>query len=363
MKHLCIFACLSLFCLSLIAQNKYDPGWLVKNNRDTIKGYIEESVDAEFSKQVNFKTDSAAAAQIFLPGDIQSFGVGSGIYRSISFQNTDPEKMMRDNCFAKLLVTGKYNLFVFTRGDRQFFLIKNDTSTYFLYNSLFSNNGELITQGNYTNTLNLISIPCEKLASRYDRVDYGEKEMSDFVLALNKCISPETAVNYYQKPKSVMQIFLFAGGLPLGSQSQVTIEGFMRFSLPTVNRNTFLNVGLHYSATHSITPQEDFFYGQYKLSAIHNIYSIPLTIQYDFATGIIRPYLYAGVGIAYLDQTKSGEPYYLSVLDKPVQNFGISFVVGAGIEAKIINKLFVRVDYRYELLLQFPSIGIAYQFK
>ncbi len=362
MKHLCIFVCLSLFCLSLIAQNKYDPGWLVKNNKDTIRGYILESVDAEFSKQVNFKSDSGAAAQIFLPGDIQSFGIGSAIYKSISFQNTDPEKMIRDDCFAKMLVTGKYDLFVFTRRDRQFFLIKNDTSTYFLYNSLFSNNGELITQGNYTNTLNLISIPCEKLASRYDRVGYGEKEMSDFVLALNKCISPETAVNYYQKPKSVMQIFLYGGGLPLGTQSQVTIEGLLRFSLPSINKNTYLNIGLHYSSSHTITSKDDYYIGHYNVNATYNIYSIPLTIQYNLTNGRIRPYFYGGLGIAYLDQSIIGEIEAVGPTT-PVQKFGLSFTVGAGIEARIINRLFIRADYRYELVFQYPSIGIAYQFK
>jgi hypothetical protein len=354
---------MSFIFTSLIAQSNYKSGYLVKNNKDTVRGFILEAIESDYSKLVNFKSDSGSSARIFLPGDIQSFGVGSRIYKSISFLNTDPEILKRDSCFAKKLITGKYDLFVFARGDRQFYLIKNDTSTYFLYNSLLSNNGELITQGNYTNTLNLISIPCEKLASRYDRVGYGEKEMSDFVLALNKCISPETAVSYYQKPKSVMQIFLFAGGLPLGMQSQLTIEGLMRFSLPAVNKNTFLNVGLHYSSTHSAQSYVDPYYGDYSRNSNHTIYSVPLTIQYDFISGIIRPYIYGGIGIAYLHQTVSGEPEYIATLDKPVQNFGISFVVGIGIEAKIINRLFVRVDYRYELVLQYPAIGIAYQFK
>ncbi len=363
MKHLSIAICMLFIYASPFAQSDYKPGYLVKNNKDTIKGFIEESIESDYSKQVNFKSDSASSVQIFLPGDIQYFGVGSAIYKSISFLNTDPEILKRDSCFAKKLVTGKYDLFVFSRRDRQFYLIKNDTSIYFLYNSLLSNNGELITQGNYINTLNLISIPCEKLASRYDRVGFGEKEMSEFVLALNKCISPETAVSYYQKPKSVMQIFIFAGGLPLGTQSQLTMEGLMRFSLPAVNKNTFLNVGFHYSSTHSVQSFGDPYYGSYSRNSIHTIYSVPLTVQYDFINGIIRPYIYGGVGIAYLHQTVSGEPDFIGSLDKPSQNFGISFVVGIGIEAKIINRLFVRVDYRYELVLQFPAIGIAYQFK
>ena len=362
MKHLSIAICMSLIFTSLLAQSNYKPGYLVKNNKDTVRGFILEAIESDYSKLVNFKSDSSSSAQIFLPGDIQSFGVGSSFYKSISFQNTDPEILKRDNCFAKQLVTGKYDLFVFARGDRQFYLIKSGTSTYFLYNSLLSNNGELITQGNYTNTLNLLSIPCERLASRYDRVGYGEKEMSDFVLALNKCISPETAVSYYQKPKSVMQIFLFAGGLPLGTESQVTIEGLMRFSIPSINKNTYLNIGLHYSSTHSIISKTDYYIGHYKVNSTYNIYSIPLTAQYDLLSGRIRPYFFGGLGIAYLQQNINGE-IEATGPTTPAQKFGLSFIVGAGIEAGITDRLFIRIDYRYEEVNQYPAIGIAYQFK
>ncbi len=362
MKHLSIAIRMSFIFTSLIAQSNYKSGYLVKNNKDTVRGFILEAIESDYSKLVNFKSDSGSSARIFLPGDIQSFGVGSGIYKSISFLNTDPEILKRDSCFARKLITGKYDLFVFARGDRQFYLIKNDTSTYFLYNSLLSNNGELITQGNYTNTLNLISIPCEKLASRYDRVGYGEKEMSDFVLALNKCISPETAVSYYQKPKSVMQIFLFAGGLPLGKNSQLTLDGSLRVSVPSVNKNTFLNIGLHYSSTHVISNRNDYYYGNYTVTSTYNIFSVPLTIQYDFTRGRIRPYVYGGVGLGYLDQKILGTIYqYQGPL--PTQKFGISLIVGGGIEAWIVKGLYIRADYRYELVSQYPSIGIAYDFK
>jgi outer membrane protein W len=351
---------MSFISLSLFAQNKYEPGYIVKNNKETVKGYIQNGTEEDFSKQVNFKPDSLSPEQVFLPGDIISFGFGKDIYKTISFQNTSAEKRVWDTSFVKQLVTGKYDLYIFTRSEQHYYLIKSDTTTYFLYNSLISNNGELITRGNYVNTLNLLSIPCNKLASRYDRVGFSESEMSNFILALNKCISPETAVNYYTKPKPRTEVFVFAGGLPLGNQSQVTAEALLRISVPSLNRNTFFNIGLHYSSTLNSVTYRDLYYGVYSNTIMHKIYSVPITIQYDLATGRIRPYFYAGLGIAYLNENAKG-PYNN---DPPVKNnFGFSFTVGAGIEVRIVKRLFIRADYRYELVVQYPAIGIAYQFK
>jgi hypothetical protein len=40
----------------------------------------------------------------------------------------------------------------------------------------------------------------------------------------------------------------------------------------------------------------------------------------------------------------------------------VAIIGGIGIEASLFKRLMARVDWRYEFLLQYPSVGLAWQF-
>jgi hypothetical protein len=55
-------------------------------------------------------------------------------------------------------------------------------------------------------------------------------------------------------------------------------------------------------------------------------------------------------------------PYYCRINHTLSEEFGVALVLGIRIEAKIVSKLYFKADWRYEVLMQYPAIGLAYQF-
>ena len=359
MKPFGILLFLLLYALSSIGQNKFEPGYIIKQEGDTLRGFIQNAIEADLSKQVYFKPDSLSSLQLFRPKDILSFKIGRGIYQSMFFKNFAGEQVFEDTCFAKKLVKGRFDLYSFSRDQQLYFLIRTDTLTYFLYNTVFDGNGELIKPGIYLNVLNLISLPYDKSLADYARVGYNEKEMSRFIAGLNMGIAPEETENYYHKSKTKVEVYVFAGGLPLGKESQVSADAAVLISSPDISRHFFLSVGLQYLNSNTLSPGE---WGgiSFTWKLRQQVFSIPICFRYGATFRRIRPYAYVGVSAAYFNRYSDADRIKTHLSG---HYFGMAFVVGIGVRVQIVKRLFAQVDYRYESALQHPAIGIVYQFK
>lgn len=81
-KRLVIFY-LFLFCyLTVQAQKNYNLGYIITNNKDTIKGYIDCGLGSQNAKACHFKSKLTDSVQIFLPGQIASYHFTSGVKKS-----------------------------------------------------------------------------------------------------------------------------------------------------------------------------------------------------------------------------------------------------------------------------------------
>ncbi|HMH32850.1 MAG TPA: outer membrane beta-barrel protein [Puia sp.] len=352
----------TLLSLTVAAQNDYAPGFVVKPNKDTLRGYLQKSLEEEFSQKVIFKTDVNASVQTFSPADLLGFGFDNNVYKSLSYQNIAEDVPVWETSFVKQLVRGQYDLYTLLKKERRFYIIKKDTVTYFLYSTVYSSGGEYQQQGNYSSRLVLLQRECEKLNANPQAAGFGQKEMSRFIFELDNCVAPGSAQTLYHPAKLVSELFIFAGGLPLGNNGQLTVEGQWRFSSPSLNKKTFLNIGIRYSYTTTSYTPDPTYYGLTFPTQLqnHEIISVPLTIQYNFFNGTVRPYIYAGFSGSYLYETTGGEHSNDAGFQK---SFGFSLVAGGGIEVRVVKRLFVKADYHYELLSQYPAIGIAYQIK
>jgi len=352
-----------LFFISGIAQKKFTPGYITKNNQDTIRGYLQEEVKKDLVEQVAFKNDqSSSTVNHFRSGEISGFGYDNGnVYKSISFKKTNGDSSILKTCFAKQLIKGYYDLYVYLEGEESFYVILRHDSSQFLFNTIYTANGEIKQQGNYLEKMRLLSASCPELYNSSNSLIYAEKEMGKFMTDVDHCVSPGSSVtSYYHKTKFKTDLFVYAGGMPLGKQSQITGDISLRFSSPQINKNAYLNIGVHYSNTLSVRSELGPTNHPYDISTRHLVYSIPFTFQYNFTSGIIQPYLYFGFGYAFLDEIEY--PTIWTTDETETKSSGISLIAGVGVEAHITPKFFVNAEWRYELLLQFPSIGFAYKF-
>jgi len=356
-------AILSLFMISIVAkcQSEFQPGYVVNYNHDTLRGYLESSTESNLFKKVKFKSELNGSPKVFSKTDIVSFFFSGDLFRTVAFLNTSKENPEKDSSFAKQLVTGAFELYTFVDAERRFYIAKRDTSTVLLYDAAYGSANEPVQPGNYMSRLILMASECKSIVSSSQVVGFSQHDIAGFFVKLNNCVSPGSSKSLYQKPKIVTHVFAYAGLLPIGGNSQYTAEAGLRLSSPRISRNTFLNIGFHYSSTTTTGTALNGGNLPYKTTTIAKVYSLPVTFQYNFFNGRVRPYIYAGFSGSYLDSRTDGNSNV--VFSGFQESFGLAFVAGASIEVRIVAGLSVRADYHYELITsQYPTFGLSYQF-
>jgi hypothetical protein len=353
--------CLAILCLLyyyLPAQQIFDSGYIIRPDRDTVKGFIKADLESDLISVVQFKHDESSVLKQFGPTDLLGFGIGKDIYKSMRFLNTAEDSVI-ETAFVKQLVKGEYNLYAYRKPDRFFYLIEKDTILYFLYDEVSRGTGEIMQKGNYYNYLSLIAVPCEKLTNLVGRVGYNDKDMASFISKVDDCETPGKATNYFQKPKTLVQPMIFVGGLPVAEMNQFTASFILHITLPRIDKKTSVNIGINYSSLIRKTEERSDYFFLYDLLTHYQIFSVPVTFQYNFTTSRVQPYFYAGISPAYTSRSTNTRNYSIPASD---HDFGLSLVAGVGVQVRAISKLFIRADWRYEVVLQYPAVGIAYQF-
>ena len=85
MKKICLFGRLILTTVLLaisaivtMAQTNPKPGYVIKNNGDTIRGNIDFRTNEKLSKQCVFWADGGSGGMTYKPGDIEGFRFDNG---------------------------------------------------------------------------------------------------------------------------------------------------------------------------------------------------------------------------------------------------------------------------------------------
>ncbi|MGC4038185.1 MAG: outer membrane beta-barrel protein [Chitinophagaceae bacterium] len=355
---------LSLFLaipLFLFSQEKLVPGFIIKRSEDTVKGYVSLTTEKRIEDRILFSTDLSSSPATYTLTDITSFGyAGGNSYDKVIF--TDPADSLPKERFAKRLVEGYYRLYMFWKQDKRFFVLNTyRDSTYLLYDDNTNSLGFSSEKGNYMDKLLFLSVNCDAVRKSLDGLGYTEKDMSNYVNRLNDCLQPsEQNAIVYKKNKSRFGLYAYAGGFIAGSKYEYTGRIIAKFTLPALDNNTSLNTGINYMTnkrTHIVKNISDLTTSE--KAQYRNIVSIPMTIQYSFTQGIIRPYVDAGLSLDYIE-TKTQHDYDSKYNDDKRSGLGVIF--SAGIEGYITHRLMVKADWRYELFAHYPTIGIGYHF-
>lgn len=355
LKKGCLLLAILICSGKIFAQSNFVSGYVVKNNNDTLKGFLKADVEKNLTKQVIFSSNaSGESQQTFTGNEVKAFYFNNGsLFENITYKDTanTPAQI-----FAKALLKGYYNLYSFRNNEIEYFVVQKDADSYLLFDDVILPNGTLDAKGNYRNQLMFLSRDCSKLQSFITTVRYTENELLNFISKLNNCIAPSNSnKSLYVKEKSEAHLFVFAGGLPLGSNKyEYTARIGARISVPSISKSTFVYI----AATYLGEKSQVSVYGKQK-DHIINVASIGITLQNNFTTGIIQPYLEVGVGGAYKHEKNPAN----ALSPNTFQNkYGVDIIAALGIEGHITKSLVVKADWRYELLMHYPVIGIAYCF-
>lgn len=349
---------LCLLFFSAHAQDRLLPGYIVRLSGDTVRGFLKQQGSDESARRISYK---AAATdddyKVFGPSDVKAFQYdGGNLFRLITYPDTRKEEAANRTCYGKLLVTGEFDLYTFTEEGVLYFLVRRDNSFYLIYDDDLRSLPYV--NGNFRNELNFFATSCAAALREIERADYSIEAMINFFQKLDECVNPSKAVtSYYHKAKSTISLYAYAAGIPLGSQSQFTGEMRLQFVWPELDPKVSFNLGLRYAVVNKKV--RDPYYNVATLIDYKNyhIQSLPLTIQYSFTHGAVQPFILAGLSIAKINEVTNNP----ALLDGGgiYQNYGVTFLVGGGIEARLAHVLWVRAEWRYEYLVQYPTIGLV----
>ena len=142
MKKMILLGLLTLFATATIAQTNPQPGYIITNNGDTVRGNIDFRTNESLSKQCVFWANGGNVSTTYKPGDIEGFRFDNNgkyfVTRRLSLFG-DPQLY-----FAEFMVQGKMNLYcVAYDRDEYFFFEREDGEMAQLTNRAFLSSSTL----------------------------------------------------------------------------------------------------------------------------------------------------------------------------------------------------------------------------
>jgi hypothetical protein len=191
---------------------------------------------------------------------------------------------------------------------------------------------------------------------RAENLSFGEEQVMNYVKDVNACIGDKESIVHYKKGKSITHILFYVGGIAYTNWSNITSQAQLRIISPNISKRMSLLIGVAYA--HIV--QYAYSYrtlsnGYYKT----DILSLPFEFQYNVTNTKFQPLAYCGFSVAY----KKNENPDLYNPEGILKNYGLALIGGIGLEYFPVKQVAIKADWRYELLMHPPTIGVALKFK
>ncbi len=215
-----------------LAYEDFKPGYIVLQNGDTVKGFIDDQQWASSPTIFKFKKSENENAVEYSPATVRYFYIENSmeLYSGASFsfttqQNESSTISLKDsrqltfNGFLTVLCLGKIQLFRMDFEDVEYFFIKADNEAIAqLELKKIIRSGTVKEKGGqyggflpvYKQTLKNKTTDCPESQKTVEQLDYSEKALTAFIKKYNSCVGKVEYVKQYAK-KYYFQKGLLAG--------------------------------------------------------------------------------------------------------------------------------------------------------
>ncbi len=104
-KAIFVSIVLVIFSFSIMAQSGFRPGFIIKNNGDTLNGLVFYGSNGKFEKSCLFKRFEIAQEISYSPGQIKAYGFRNGRY-------FESKTIGRKKTFLECLVKGDVSVYI-----------------------------------------------------------------------------------------------------------------------------------------------------------------------------------------------------------------------------------------------------------
>jgi hypothetical protein len=115
MKKLSLAITLLILTLAIKAQSDYRPGYIIKNNGDSLVGLVYYTYSGKFEKSCHFKRFEIAEEFVYKPGMIKAYGFRNG-------RRFESKKEGNKNIFYECLLKGPVSLYAKTSNHSKLYI-------------------------------------------------------------------------------------------------------------------------------------------------------------------------------------------------------------------------------------------------
>ncbi len=213
--------CLMLFSTVILAQTKFEQGYIVTNGGERQDVLIENPDWLNNPTSIRVKTNDTAAIRTLTATEMQEFSVGgvTFISENVSFDRTVENLSDLTTEYAPENVTERIALRKLVGGDlelykyqdkklvRYFYRKDGGEIQQLVYKPYYSAPKVLSFNETYKNQLSTI-LTCSADQKKIRSARYSQKILTDFFVAQNTCANPNQAVDVLTTPKGILNISL-----------------------------------------------------------------------------------------------------------------------------------------------------------
>ncbi len=375
-----------LIPLSGNTQIDYTPGYIIKNEGDSVFGLIQEKNNY---KVCRFRASGSELDQEFLPGTIQAYRFTEGKYFvSKTIEEEEGPRLL----FVEYLVNGKVNLYYYNNFYGKHYLIeKEDGSLLELSNSeeyiRTNEQGEFKRNSNeHVGLLAYYFSDCMEIQPELAKVSISHNSLVNISKKYHEYVCEDEVCIIYEKQIPALKVgiapYVGYSFSSLRIKDEPLLEKFsfqnsnrafvglnFSFYFPRINKNLALQIDANYGELYS-TSFRTFYYGY---TEKHNSLEIDFSylkaqfvFNYTWPTGRLRPSLGLGCGLMHAmnvtadrfivvekDGEETGTEFYSLNFEKDYFN-----LIGmAGVQYHINRRQFVFFKLSYE-----SAFGISTDF-
>lgn len=213
-----------------ICQENFQPGFILNQNGDTLRGLIDNRDWEKNPDAVTFKISENSSVSIYTPIEIKGFRVYNDLYFSAIVQaesspndleelSFEPALILRtDTTFLRAMFLGTKNLYFYNdkNGKPQFYLKQWPDFELLVYKKFFKTNEptqkdyepsmpakRVKENSNYLGQLLLYLQDCPSIQSKINSSEYNQKSLNNLFTAYYKCSENEVGYQFVKDKASI----------------------------------------------------------------------------------------------------------------------------------------------------------------
>ena len=384
------FYLIGLFTIiSFSGFSQFKEGFIIKNNNDTISGYINFEGSLLNSDHCAFELQLNSDVKIYKPGDIKAFRFINSKYfvtREILVNNM-PQKV-----FLEWLIQGRASILTYTQSvsDIRYFLLLEDGSLIELTNTIQEIDADdkhyIRDNKEYVNILEFYFRDCPSLQSRIETVPFDSrslikitKDYHDRTCKTGDCIIFEDRDRKLKFDFGISADFLNSSlRLNNAVPEKVSVSNTIGYGL-AINITNLPLLSPKFSARMNILFQNSLFkydttgsIFKFKDDRIYkiNYVRIPLQVNYSFSQKKLNPYISLGISLNLRFAAKEYDQTLINVIrnefifreDLGIKPFQFGLNSGLGLNYIISPGLKILFGYDFEFSPRFFGTVNDYSF-